>query len=123
MASAYINGPILDTLKKKASKSQCTYKVSAIAFDRKGNILGHSSNRHSRNWNVLDKCSHGREGTAEHAEQILFDRYGSNIKTMLICRVGRSGILRPISPCPICSKVARKYGAKIISVCEQPQDI
>jgi hypothetical protein len=43
-------------------------------------------------------------------------RYGSNIKTILISRVGHSGILRPISPCKTCQKVADKLGIKIISV-------
>lgn len=111
-----INPINLNILKAKAIKSPCTYKVSAIAFDKKGDILGTASNSHSRNWNVLDKNDSGRSNTGEHAEAQLFDRYGSNIKTILICRVGRSGILRPISPCPTCQKIASKYGAKIISI-------
>jgi hypothetical protein len=113
---SFINPVNLDILRAKARKSPCTYKVSAIAFDKKGDILGTASNSHSRNWNVLDNSEVGRAGTGEHAEQQLFDRYGSNIKTILICRVGHSGILRPIDPCPVCQKIARKYGAKIISI-------
>lgn len=116
MSRNFINNKTINILKEKARKSSCTYKVSAIAFDKKGDILGHVSNAHSRNWNVLDGNHKGRAGTGEHAEQRLFDRYGSNIKTIVICRVGHSGNLRPISPCPICSKIAQKYGTRIISV-------
>lgn len=107
---------ILETLKSKAKKSPCTYKVAAIAFDKKGDILGTATNSHSRNWNVLEKYDQGRSNTGEHAEQKLFDRYGSNIKTIIICRVGHSGVPRPIDACPTCQKVAKKFGAKIISI-------
>jgi hypothetical protein len=110
-----VQNKTITVLKEKASKSDCTYKVSAIAFDKKGNILGHARNTHSK-WDVLEKCNVGRAGTAEHAERVLMRRYGSNIKTILISRVGHSGILRPISPCKTCQKVADKLGIKIISV-------
>ena len=82
---------IEELLKEKASHSPCTYKVSAIAFDAKGDILGHVTNSHSK-------------------------RYSSLIKTIVICRVGRSGNLRPIDPCPACQRVAAKYGIKIVSL-------
>ena len=105
---------LMHLLKEKALHSPCTYKVSAIAFDRKGNILGHTTNKHSK-WDVLD-YGEGRAGTARHSERILIERYSQNIKTILICRVGRSGEILPIDPCPACKKAAAKYGIKIISV-------
>jgi len=110
-----INPALEHLIREKAAHSPCTYKVSAIAFDAKGNILGHSTNSHSYNWNVLDH-GEGRGGTGVHAERKLISRYRSNIKTILICRVGRSGKLRPIDPCPACKKAAKKYGIKIISI-------
>lgn len=110
-----INPAIEHLLKEKASHSSCTYKVSAIAFDKKGNILGHATNKHSA-WDVLDGGEGGRAGTAKHCERELIKRYSQNIKTIIICRVGRSGELRPIDPCPACMKAAKKYGIKIISV-------
>ena len=106
----------LELLREKATHSPCTYKISAIAFDKKGDVLGHTTNSHSKNWNVLDKCGVGREGTAQHSERILLARYKNLIKTIVICRIGRGGDFLPIDPCPICQKVAAKYGAKIISV-------
>lgn len=118
MSSRKANVPkaIEKLLKEKASHSPCTYRISGIAFDAKGEILGHVSNSHSRNWNILDKQEIGRAGTASHAERRLFARYGQLVKTIVICRVGRSGKIRPIDPCPACQKVAAKYGAKIVSL-------
>lgn len=113
---ASIDPCMLELLKEKATHSPCTYKISAIAFDKKGDVLGHATNSHSKNWNVLDKCGRGREGTAAHAERQLFLRYRDLVKTIVICRIGRAGDLLPIDPCPVCQKVAAKYGAKIISV-------
>ena len=106
---------VFERLKKKAFKSDCTYKISAIAFDKKGNVLGMSVNKHSK-WDVLEKNEIGRSGTAIHAERRLLAQYGDNIKTILICRVGRSGKLRPIDPCPACRKAADKLGVKIMTI-------
>ena len=105
---------IEELLKEKASHSPCTYKLSAIAFDAKGDILGHVTNSHSKNWNVLEKEKVGRAGTAMHAERRLIARYGQLIKTIIICRVGRSEEIRPIDPCPTCQRTAAKYGIKIV---------
>lgn len=107
---------VAELLKEKASHSPCTYRVSAVAFDAKGDILGHATNSHAVNWDVLDKCPRGRAGTSQHAERILLRRYRDLVKTIVICRIGRGGELLPIDPCPVCRKVASKYGAKIISI-------
>ena len=88
-------------------------KNGAIGLEEE---VGHVTNSHSKNWNVLDKCGKGRQGTAQHAERRLLARYGELVKTIVICRIGRSGELRPINPCKTCLKAAAKYGAKIISV-------
>lgn len=103
-------------LAKKARKSPCTVKIAAIAFDKRGKVLGHVTNSHSV-WEVTDHTPKGRPGTGKHAEQRLLARYGDNVKTIVICRVGHSGIVRPVDPCPACSKLARKYGVRIVSVC------
>jgi len=78
-------------------------------------VLGHVTNCHSR-WDVLDKVPLGRAGTATHAERRLLARYGSNVKTIVICRVGKAGKILPIDPCPTCKKIAAKFGARIVSV-------
>ena len=111
-----ITTAIISLLKEKACHSACTYKVSAIALDKKGCVLGHMTNKHSV-WNVIEKDGHGRAGTARHSERLLMQRYQGVVKTIILCRVGRSGELRPIDPCPVCSKIAAKLGVKIVSIC------
>lgn len=110
-----ISPALVDLLKQKATHSDCAYKVSAVCFDRKGNMLGHVTNKHSA-WDVVKKTGSGRAGTAKHAERLLISRYGKNIKTIIIARVGQSGELLCIDSCPVCQKIAKKYGIKIISI-------
>lgn len=112
----YVNPSLMSLLKEKAKHSPCTYSVSAVAFDKHGDILGHMTNSHSQ-WNVLEKEKEGRAGTGKHAERKLMARYGALIKTILICRCGATGDILPIDPCPACLAAANKYGIKIISVC------
>lgn len=110
------NARIKTVLQKKASKSHCTYKVSAVAFDKKGEVLGCVSNKHSF-WNVLDDTDgEGRAGTAKHAERLLLQRYSRHVKTIIVCRTGKGGVIRPIDPCPVCRKAAAKLGVEIITV-------
>ena len=101
-----MNPHILEIAKRKAQKSSCTFKVSAIALSHKDEVLGVTCNTHR----------FSRKGGGTHAETRLIERYGNNIKTIIICRVGKSGTLLPIDPCENCSKVARDYGIKIISL-------
>jgi deoxycytidylate deaminase len=93
----------------KAQQSKCRYKVGAIAFDDKGDILGVSCNKQ-----FLSKT-----GGSIHAEMVLIRRYKTLIKTIVICRTNKTGNLCPIKPCNNCSKVAEKMGIKIISVEEE----
>jgi len=102
-------------LKNKASQSSCTYRISGIAFSKKGNILGIATNSHSK-WDILSKVPIGRAGTAEHCEKRLIEKFKQKIHTLIICRIGHSGEFRPIHPCKNCTKLAKKYGIKIISV-------
>ena len=105
----------LNTLKKKADKAPCTYRISGIAYSKKGNILGIATNKHST-WDVMAKIPLGRAGTAEHCEKRLIERFKRRIKTIVICRIGKSGNILPIDPCDNCRKLAEKYGITITSV-------
>jgi tRNA(Arg) A34 adenosine deaminase TadA len=93
---------------KKAMQSQCRFKVSAIGFDHNGNYLGSSVNAPR-----FDKFSGGL-----HAEMRLFARYGKNLKTVFICRVGNTGLLLPIDPCSTCASKAKELGIKIKTIGE-----
>ena len=91
---------------KKASQSFCRFRVSAIGFDHNGNYLGSSVN--SPRLNKL--------GGGLHAEMRLFARYGRNLKTVFICRVGNTGELLAIDPCSVCANKAKDLGIKIITI-------
>lgn len=95
--------------KAKKSPSKRT-KISAIAFNSKGDILGMTTN------NFIDYDAVSWCGAGKHAERILMSRFGRKIATILICRSSKSGQILPIEPCPICKKVADKLGIKIITV-------
>lgn len=93
---------------RKASSSICRFKISAMAFDKKGQLLGTSFNQPRFN----------RFGGGRHAEMILMAQYGKNIKTIIICRTdGKAGLL-PIDPCEVCKAKAEELGIKIKSIQE-----
>lgn len=105
-----INYNLIEKLKNKADQALTSYRVSAIAFSKKGEILGSATNSFR-----IDGRPDGK-GSGVHAERRLMSRYGNHIKTIVICRIGRSGDILPIEPCNVCQKVADKMGIKIISV-------
>ena len=91
---------------RKAMQSNCRFRVSAIGFDKNGNYLGSSVNAPR-----FDRLSGGL-----HAEMRLFARYGKNLKTVFICRVGNTGLLLPIHPCSVCAQKAKELGVKIKTI-------
>lgn len=99
---------LINKARSKAIKSSCRYKISALGFSRKGDLLGTTNNGHRFE----------SKGGGLHAEIELIKKYGRKLKTILICRVGNGGDLLPISPCNNCKKVADKLNIKIISVKE-----
>ena len=99
---------LIDMARRKAMKSGCMFKVSAIGLDKKGNVLGVVTNAKR-----LD-----RYGGGIHAEMNLLHRYGDHVKTIIICRVGGSGNILPIHPCERCKKVLDKLGIKVLRVTE-----
>lgn len=108
-----IGNPVIkNLLRQKAKQSISSYRISAIALDKKGDILGKAINRISK---------FRSENTAEfrgvHAERTLIERYGKAIKTIIIMRIGLGGEIRPIDPCRVCKSIADKMRIKIVSVC------
>jgi len=97
---------IRDRAIKKANQSACRYKVSAIGLDKKGNMLGCAMN--------IQRFSRG--GGSRHAEMNLMAQYGTNIKTIIICRTNRAGDVCAIDPCQTCKAKADELGIKIISI-------
>ncbi len=108
------NPSLTKTLIQAAIHSPCNYRIGAIAFDKKGDVLGNACNAFRMGSKFIGEQN--RKGTGFHAEARLMKRYRSNIKTILIMRIGNSGNILPIDPCPACAKMAEKLGIKIVTV-------
>lgn len=94
--------------KKKALQSICRYKISALGFNKKGELIFSSSN----------KPRFDRKGGGIHAEMEVMLKAGPGLRTILICRVNRAGDLLPIEPCNICQEKADELNIKIYSIKE-----
>jgi tRNA(Arg) A34 adenosine deaminase TadA len=93
---------ILERALKKAAQSRCRYKVAAIGFNRKGEVVGITYNQ----------PRFKNSGGSVHAEINLLRRFGPYLKQVMVVRVGQSGLLRPIDPCPNCRDALK--GIKIV---------
>ena len=105
-----IDPTLVRHLISKAEQSHSCYRLSGVAISNKGEILGFARNGFRR-----DNIPSGKY-SGKHVEQALIERYGTNIKTIIIMRIGNSGDILPINPCPKCAKLAKKYGITITSI-------
>lgn len=101
-----MNTKYLELAKKKAQQSTCRYLVSAIGFNSKGDLLGITCN--SRR---IDK-----EGYSIHAEIAMLKRFGKKVRTIVICRVNKTGKLLPIKPCNTCQKRLDSYNINVKTI-------
>ncbi len=109
-------------LKKKAIAGRFKFRIAAIAFSRKGNVLGMEVNscisrrisyeEYSKRCITKESCKF----SGKHAERALMEKYGKRIASILILRVGHGGDLRAIQPCDMCKKIADKLSIRIFSV-------
>lgn len=90
---------------KKARKSSCTYRVVAMGFNRKGDLITIKTNRHN-----LD-----RPNGSFHAEEHIM-KFHKNVRLIAIARVGRRQNLLPIDPCEKCLSLANKRQIKIVQM-------
>lgn len=94
-----------------ASRSPGRFRIGGIALNKKGEILGISHNSFRKNNVVGD-----RKGMGEHCEVRLIRRYRDNIKTIILMRIGNSGNILPIDPCPSCKALCDKYGITVLTI-------
>ena len=103
---------ISERLRKKAGQSPSKYRISAIAFDERGDFVAQAFN------GLPPDGVEGNPGIGVHAEYKLMMKYGSLIKTIFISRIGHGGEWRPIKPCVNCQALADKLGVKLITIKE-----
>ena len=97
---------IVDRAIRKAMQSRCTYKVSALGFNRKGELI----------YSSFNKSRFMRKSGGIHAEMNVMLSAGPALRTIILCRVGREGSLLPIEPCLTCAQKAKELGIKIYSL-------
>jgi cytidine deaminase len=97
---------IKNLAQKKAIQSGCRYRIAAVGLDKRGNVIGSTTNR----------VRFVNKGGGIHAEIALIEKYGKRIKSIFICRVNAQGELLNIKPCENCQSVANKLGIKIYSI-------
>jgi cytidine deaminase len=91
---------------KKALQSTCRFRVSCLAFNDKGDLIGSFFNQHRI-------CS---KGQSIHAEIAAIWKLGRKIKTLVLCRVNKKGKLLPIHPCSSCAKMTERFGIDIKTI-------
>lgn len=100
-------------MQKKVSEGHGSkFKVVAMAFTKKGNLLGISTNGFREGLS-------NRRGSGEHAEMKLIKKFGERIDRIYLIRFGRSLLPLPIHSCENCSKVCNKLGIRVISLHEE----
>ena len=111
MCEAIDNPAIIERLRRKASRSPSQYRISCVALNKKGEVLGYTTNKFRK-----DRIR-PLIGSGLHSEQIAIARFAPlGLKTLLIMRIGLSGKILPIDPCEDCQKMAKKHGVTIRSV-------
>lgn len=91
---------------KKAHQSNCRYKIAALGFNFKGDFIGSAVN--------IPRFK--RKGGSIHAEMNLVAKYGTRIKTMIICRVSKTNDLLPIHPCKTCKRKLDELNIKCYTI-------
>jgi len=93
---------------QKAKRSTCRFKISCIGLNKQGQPIVYSNN----------SPRFKRAGGSVHAEMSMMKKYPKVVRTIVLIRVGGSGDLLPIDPCPACARKAKELGIKIVSVVE-----
>ncbi len=98
-----IDREIYNKIYKKSLKCICTYRVVAVAFDKRGDILTIATNR----------PRFKKLGGSVHAEMEAIRLAGPKIVSMQIFRLNKLGGLLPIHPCKSCQRILDKMNIKV----------
>lgn len=111
MCAVSDNPTIMRRLWKKAQSSPSQYRIACVALNKKGDVLGYTTNKFRK-----DQIK-PLIGSGLHAESYAMARYYPfGLKTLVIMRIGNGGDILPIDPCEDCQKMARKLGVTIKSI-------
>jgi cytidine deaminase len=99
---------LIEKARQKALKSKCNYKIAALGFNHKGEMIG----------SAFNKPRFERHGGGLHAEMNVMLKSGPSLKTIIICRVNKHGKFLPIHPCTTCRTKAKELDIKIVTINE-----
>jgi hypothetical protein len=101
-----MNHTIINTARNKAMQSNCKYKVAALGFNKKLELVCSYFNKHR----------YDHKGGGIHAEMQIMKNHPKSVKMILICRVGNNGGFLPIEPCDNCLVKSIELGIKIKTI-------
>lgn len=103
--------------KALAHTSSGKYRVAALLFNKKGDLLSSGVNSYQKS-HPLQKHYALKVGISHsylHAEIAAIARLkGKKPYKLLLVRIGKRQNLLPIDPCPICSIALKEHGVKVI---------
>ena len=103
----------------EALKSDAAFRVGCVLYDKRWNVVGKGYSK--RKTHPLQKSISVKHGNPHkvylHAElsAILSLRKGSKPHYAVLARLGSSGKLLPIDPCPGCQELLDMYGITLIT--------
>jgi tRNA(Arg) A34 adenosine deaminase TadA len=95
-------------LLKKAEQSSQKYRVSAIGLNARGVPIA----------TAFNAPRFDRRGGSIHAEMKIMRSTPKSLKTIVIARLGATGKVLPIDPCPACAAKAKDLGIRIKTIKE-----
>lgn len=103
-----------NTLPKERGK----YRICAIGFDKKGNVISSGFNSYELTHPMQYKYAKAvglEEKCFLHAEvACIIKARGRPIHKMVVARVGANGKPRLAAPCPVCNMAIRQAGIKVV---------
>ena len=96
-----VSPEIFDRMRKKASKTNATYKVVAFSV------------KHGKVVCCTPIARYYRRGGGIHSEQLAMKKM-PDMRVLILARFNTSGELLPIGPCSRCQRHAKRMGVKII---------
>lgn len=105
-----IDSQLQKRMHRKAHSSPSQYHLACAAFNKKGELLGVTTNSFRKSNIMIRKYS------GYHCEMKAVHRWGMKIKSILLLRIGNGGDILPIQACPKCRKVLDKLNIKVVEI-------
>lgn len=101
------------------SRRSRRYQLTALAYDKRGNLLAIGNNSYTRTHPVqwVYSCKVGKPaGIYIHAEldALLKAKNRGKVHRLVVTRFGKNGQPLPAAPCPACRLAIKDFGVKVV---------